>query len=77
MDVRGEFFTERAVMCWNRLSTEALGAPSLEVFKMSLDGTLGNLSNTRSGSLWPCLWQEGWNLMTVEVPSNPSHLIIL
>ena len=23
-----------------------------------------------------CLWQEGWNLMILEVPSNPSHSMI-
>lgn len=22
---------------------------------------------------WPCLWQEGWNLIILSVPSNPSH----
>ena len=44
LDVRGKFFTERAVRCWNscpeRLWTPC---PSLEVFKARLDGALGSL----------------------------------
>ena len=43
MDVRGKFFTERAVRCWNRLPREAVDAPSLQVFKVRLDEALGNL----------------------------------
>ena len=43
MDVRGKFFTERAVRCWNRLPRQAVDAPSPEVFKAGLDGALGNL----------------------------------
>ena len=33
LDVRGNFFTRRVVRCWNRLSSEAVDAPLLEVFK--------------------------------------------
>ena len=43
MDVRGKFFTERVVRCWNKLAREAVDAPSLEVFKATLSRTLGNL----------------------------------
>ena len=43
LDVREKFFTMRVVMCWNRLSTEVVDAPSLEVFKARLDGALGSL----------------------------------
>ena len=43
LDIRGKFFTERVVRCWNRLPREAVDALSLEVFKTRLDGTLGNL----------------------------------
>jgi len=38
-----EFFTTRVLRHWNRLSREAVDAPSLEVFKAMLDGTLSNL----------------------------------
>ena len=43
LDIRGKFFTKRVVRCWNRLSREAVDAPSLEVFKARLDGTLGSV----------------------------------
>jgi len=43
LDVRGKFFTERVMSCWNRLPREAVDASSLEVFKTKLDGALGNL----------------------------------
>ena len=34
---------ERVVRCWNRLSTEAVDALSLGMFKARLDGALGRL----------------------------------
>ena len=42
MDI-GEIFTMRVVRCWNGLPREVVDAPSLEVFKARLDGTLGSL----------------------------------
>ena len=38
-----KFFTKRVVRCWHRLPRDVVDAPSLEVFKARLDGTLGSL----------------------------------
>ncbi|KFO89820.1 hypothetical protein N320_12080, partial [Buceros rhinoceros silvestris] len=43
LDTRKKFFTIRVVRYWNRLPREAVGAPSLEVFKARLDRALINL----------------------------------
>ncbi|KFQ03536.1 hypothetical protein N330_09717, partial [Leptosomus discolor] len=43
LDIRKKFFTMRVVRHWSRLPREAVAAPSLEVFKTRLDGTLSNL----------------------------------
>ena len=44
MAVRGKFFTLRVVRSRNRLPREFVDAPSVEVFKVKLDGTLGSLA---------------------------------
>ena len=38
-----EVFSRRVVTHWNRLSKEAVDAPSLEAFKARLDVALGSL----------------------------------
>ncbi|KFV04919.1 hypothetical protein N340_03095, partial [Tauraco erythrolophus] len=43
LDIRKKFFTQRVVTHWNRLPREVVDAPSLEVFKATLDEALGNL----------------------------------
>ncbi|KFP85324.1 hypothetical protein N311_11963, partial [Apaloderma vittatum] len=42
-DIRMKFFTMRVVKDWNRLPREVVEAPSLETFKVRLDGALTNL----------------------------------
>ncbi|KAK4832269.1 hypothetical protein QYF61_021668 [Mycteria americana] len=41
--IRKKFFTMRVVRDWNRFLREIVDAPSLEVFKVRLDGALSNL----------------------------------
>ena len=42
-DIQKKLFTVRVVRPWHRLPREAVDAPSLEVFKVRLDGALSNL----------------------------------
>ncbi|KAK4808315.1 hypothetical protein QYF61_024194 [Mycteria americana] len=43
LDIRNNFFTKRVVKDWNRLPREAVGSPSLEVFKRRLDEVPGDM----------------------------------
>ncbi|KFM04159.1 hypothetical protein AS27_10727, partial [Aptenodytes forsteri] len=43
LDIRKKFFMMRVLEHWNRLPREVVDAPSLEVFKVRLDGALSNL----------------------------------
>ncbi|KAK4806242.1 LOW QUALITY PROTEIN: hypothetical protein QYF61_013386 [Mycteria americana] len=44
LDIRKKFFTLRVVKHWHRLPREVVDAPSLETFKVRLDGALSNLT---------------------------------
>ncbi|KAK4818873.1 hypothetical protein QYF61_021078 [Mycteria americana] len=44
LDIRKKFFTMRVVKHCNRLPREVVDAPSLETFKVRLDGALSNLT---------------------------------
>ncbi len=43
LDSRKKFFTVRVVRHWNRLPSEVVDAPSLEMFNARLDGVLSSL----------------------------------
>ncbi|KFQ39184.1 hypothetical protein N332_02194, partial [Mesitornis unicolor] len=43
LDIRKKFFTMRVVKHWNRLPSEVVDAPFLEILKIWLDGALSNL----------------------------------
>jgi len=68
-------FTIRAAITYHmsRLPILLWDAPSLEVLKARLDGTLGSLSWW--GAALPMT--EGWKWMVFEVPSNLIHSMIL
>jgi len=43
LDIKKKFFTMMVVKHWHRLLREVMEAPSLETFKIRLDGALSNL----------------------------------
>ena len=77
-DVRGKFFAMRVGRCWNSCPERLwMPRPSLEVLKARLDGALGSLGWSEMGRLVALCVVGGWSSMILEVPSNPSHSVIL
>jgi len=54
LNMRKNFFTLRMMEHWNRLPSEVVESPSLEIFKTCLDAVLCSLV------LVSLLWQRGW-----------------
>jgi len=53
------------------LPREVVDAPSLETFKVGLDGALSNLLSLKMSL------QGGWTRRPLKVPSNPNSSMIL
>ena len=51
--------------------------PSVEVLKARLDGALGSLGWSEMWRLVALCVVGGWSFVILEVPSNPSHSVIL
>ena len=72
--IRGMFFTEIVVRCWHSLPREVVDTPSLEVFKIRLDGALGNLILYHIWRLVALRAMRGLELDTPWGPFQPKPL---
>jgi len=68
LDRRKKFFTMRVVKLWNRLPREVVEAPSLETFKIRLDGALSNLIQLQMS----LITAGGLGQMTSKGPFQPK-----
>ena len=67
----------RVVRCWNSCPGW-LWMP--HPWKCSRPGWMAPWaawSSIKQRGLWPCLRQGGWSFMILEVPSNPSHSVMI
>ena len=67
LDIRKKYFTTRVMKHWHRLPREVVDAPSLEIFKVRLDGALTNLI-----CRCPCSLLGGVNWLTFKGPFQPG-----
>ena len=70
LDIKKKFFTMKVVRHWHRLPREAVGAPSLEVFKVRLDGALATWSSSERCQLHG---RGEWTRLSLKFPSNQNH----
>ena len=68
LDIRRIFFTVRVVKPWRRLPREVVNAPSLETFKVRLDGAVSNLIQLKMS----LLMTRGLGWMTSKGPFPPK-----
>ena len=74
LDVRGKFFTERVVRCWNSCQERLWMPHPWRCSRPDWMGPWAAWSSIKCGGWWLCTWQGGWRFMILEVPSNPGHL---
>jgi len=68
--IRKKCITMRVVKHWHRLPREVVEAPSLETFKVKLDGTLRNLIKLKMS----LLTASGFDEMVLKGPFQPKAL---
>jgi len=72
LDIRKKFFTLWVVRHWHRVPRDVTDVPSLEIVKVSLDGTLSTWS-----SICVSVHFRQWTRWPLRVPSNSNNSMIL